>query len=63
MDKDILQALSNLLDEKLKIINNKLDEHTQILRALEHSAEVNKSERGELSRTLVVGVVHILSRL
>lgn len=49
MDNDILKSLSNLLDEKLKPINDKLDEHTQILRALEHSAEVNKAEHDKMS--------------
>ncbi|MBV1819364.1 hypothetical protein [Clostridium cochlearium] len=44
MDKEIL--------ELLKIINNKLDEHTQILRAVEHSSETNKSEIDKLNNTI-----------
>lgn len=52
MEKEILLALSNLLDEKLKPINDKLDEHTQILRALEHSAEVNKAEHDKVSNDI-----------
>lgn len=52
MEKEMLQALSNLLDEKLKPINDKLDEHTLILRALEHSAEVNKAEHDKISNDI-----------
>lgn len=36
--------MDNEILELLKVINNKLDEHTQILRALEHSSEIHKSE-------------------
>ena len=36
MDDEILEIL--------KSINNKLDEHTQILRALEHASEIHKAE-------------------
>jgi primosomal protein N'' len=36
--------MDNEILDLLKTINNKLDEHTQILRALEHASEVHKSE-------------------
>ncbi|SKA89119.1 hypothetical protein SAMN05443428_10977 [Caloramator quimbayensis] len=32
------------VNEQFKQVNARLDEHTQILRALEHSAQVNKAE-------------------
>jgi predicted nucleic acid-binding Zn-ribbon protein len=41
LDKEIL--------ELLKTISSKLDEHTQILRALEHSSEAQKSEIDRLN--------------
>jgi len=37
MDKEILEFLKEFKEE-FKILNTKLDENTQILRALEHSA-------------------------
>ena len=55
MDKELLKALSELLDEKLSsikddIINIKTqqEESISILRALEHKADVNKSEHDKL---------------
>lgn len=36
------------LNEGQKRLETKLDEHTQILRALEHSAEVNKAEHDKM---------------
>ena len=36
--------MDNEILEILKSMNNKLDEHTQILRALEHSSEIHKVE-------------------
>lgn len=50
MDKEILEILKRLeskvdtIEAKVDKLEIKLDEHTQILRALEHSAEVNKAE-------------------
>jgi len=52
MDQELLKALSSLLDEKLKPISIKLDETYQIVRALEHSAEVNKAERDKMANDI-----------
>lgn len=52
MDKELIKALSELLDDKLKPISQKLEENTQILRALEHSAEVNKAEHDKMSNDI-----------
>lgn len=52
MDNELIKALSELLDDKLRPINQKLDEHTQILRALEHSSEVNKAEHDKMSNDI-----------
>jgi len=47
MDKEILEFLKEFKEE-FKILNTKLDENTQILRALEHSAQVNKAEHDKM---------------
>lgn len=67
MEKELLKSLSNLLDEKLAHIENrldkkldeklapiksKLDETYQIVKALEHSAEVNKAEQDKMSNDI-----------
>ncbi|MCB2290920.1 hypothetical protein LGK97_14325 [Clostridium sp. CS001] len=52
MDKELIKALSELLDDKLRPINQTLDEHTQILRALEHSAQVSKAEQDKMSNDI-----------
>lgn len=44
MDKELLEAL--------KRIESKVDENTQILRALEHSAEVNKAEHDKMDNDI-----------
>ncbi|WP_427338111.1 hypothetical protein [Caloranaerobacter sp. DY30410] len=47
----ILDEHTKILDEHTKILDEhtkKLDEHTQILRALEHSAQVNKAEHDSI---------------
>lgn len=44
MDKEILEILKRL--------ETKIDEHTQILRALEHSAEVNKAEHDKMANDI-----------
>ena len=44
MDKELL--------ETLKRIESKVDENTQILRALEHSAEVNKAEHDKMDNDI-----------
>ena len=53
MDQELLKALNSLLDEKLKPISIKLEETYQIVRSLEHSAEVNKSERDKMANDIV----------
>lgn len=53
MDNELLKSLSSLLDEKLKPISIKLDETYQIVRALEHSAEVNKAEHDKMANDIV----------
>lgn len=59
MNTDLLNAISDLLDKKLEPIKAQLepikaqlDEHTQILRALEHSAQVNKAEHDKMSNDI-----------
>ncbi|MBZ9636606.1 hypothetical protein [Clostridium sp. FP1] len=44
MDNEILDLLNT--------INNKLDEHTQILRSLEHASEVHKAEIDKVNYTV-----------
>ncbi|WP_411682654.1 hypothetical protein [Clostridium thailandense] len=44
MDSEILDLL--------KTINNKLDEHTQILRSLEHASEFHKAEIDKVNYTV-----------
>lgn len=44
MEKEILEILKRL--------ETKVDENTQILRALEHSAEVNKAEHDKMSNDI-----------
>lgn len=44
MDSEILDLL--------KTINNKLDEHTQILRSLEHASEIHKAEIDKVNYTV-----------
>ena len=38
--------------ELLKVMNAKLDEHTQILRALEHASEVHKADIDKLNHSV-----------
>lgn len=59
MENELLKAISTLLDEKLdpvkediKGIKSTLDEHSQILRALEHSAEVNKADYNKIAHDI-----------
>lgn len=51
MDKEILEILKRL-ETKIDGLETKIDEHTQILRALEHSAEVNKAEHDKISNDI-----------
>ncbi|BCZ49035.1 hypothetical protein psyc5s11_51020 [Clostridium gelidum] len=40
------------LETKINVLGTKLDEHTLILRALEHSSEVNKAEHDKMSNDI-----------
>ena len=44
--------MDNEILELLKTINNKLDEHTQILRSLEHVSEIHKAEIDKVNYTV-----------
>ena len=51
----ILNEHSSILNEHseiLKVHSIKLDEHTQILRALEHSAQANKAEQDKMTNDI-----------
>lgn len=52
MDKEILEFLKEFKEE-FKTLNTKLDENTQILRALEHSSQVNKAEHDKMDNDIV----------
>ena len=63
MDKETIKLIGDMLDEKLdkKLApimakldehSTKLDEHTQILKALEHLAQVNKAEHDKMSNDI-----------
>lgn len=62
MDKEILAILERLeskvdnglkrLETKVDNLKSKIDEHTQILRALEHSSQVNKAEHDKMSNDI-----------
>ncbi|OAA92744.1 hypothetical protein [Clostridium coskatii] len=43
--------MDNEILDLLKTINNKLDEHTQILRSLEHASEIHKAEIDKVNYT------------
>ena len=43
------EDFQKLILEKLDVINKQVEENTQILKALEHSAEVNRSEHDNMS--------------
>lgn len=59
MDKKDLQELRQLLKEELEPINTKLDETYQIVKALEHSAQVNKAEHDKMDND----IAHIEGKL
>mgnify|MGYP001573198394 FL=1 len=44
--------MDNEILDLLKIMNNKLDEHTQILRTLEHVSEIHKTEIDKINHTV-----------
>ena len=47
-----LDRLETKIDQGLNRLETKLDEHTLILRALEHSAQVNKAEHDKMSNDI-----------
>jgi hypothetical protein len=49
MDREDLKAISQLLKEELEPIKTRLDETYQIVKALEHSAQVNKAEQDKIA--------------
>ncbi len=52
---EILRSHSEVLNSHSEILNKHsiiLDEHTQILRALEHSAQVNKAEQDKMNNDI-----------
>lgn len=55
MDKEILEILQRMegrfdkLEGRIDCLESKVDENTQILRALEHSAQVNKAEHDKMA--------------
>lgn len=52
MDKETMDTLRQLLREELEPIKTQLTENTQILKALEHKAEVNKSEHDKMQNDI-----------
>ena len=52
MNKDDLQAIREIIKEELEPVKSQLKENTEILRALEHSAEVNKAEHDKMSNQI-----------
>lgn len=51
MDNEILEILKRL-ESRFDGLENKVDENTQILRALEHSTQVNKAEHDNMSNDI-----------
>lgn len=49
---DKLEAKVDKLDERVTQVENRLDETYQIVKALEHSAEVNKAEHDSMSNDI-----------
>ena len=49
---DRLETKVDRLETKVNSLETKLDEHTLILRALEHSAQVNKAEHDKMSNDI-----------
>ncbi|MBX4261280.1 hypothetical protein KTC96_06670 [Clostridium estertheticum] len=44
--------MDNEILDLLKIMNNKLDEHTQILRTLVYASEIHKAEIDKINHTV-----------
>lgn len=58
MENKILEILKSIqgqmstMQSDIKSIQSQIDEHTQILRALEHSSQVNKAEQDKISNNI-----------
>ncbi|MGL5086564.1 MAG: hypothetical protein ACRC68_12740 [Clostridium sp.] len=52
MEKEILEILK-LMQSDIKEIKVQVNENTQILKALEHSAQVNKAEHDNMSNDII----------
>ena len=52
MDREDLKAISQLLKEELEPIKTRLDETYQVVKALEHSAQVNKAEQDKMANDI-----------
>lgn len=52
LNNDLLKAIEVMLKKELQPIKTELDENTQILKALEHKADVNKSEHDKMSNDI-----------
>ncbi|MDR3602163.1 MAG: hypothetical protein P4L49_17030 [Desulfosporosinus sp.] len=48
IDKSI-ESLSNDFNQKFDVLSNQVQENTQILKALEHLAEINKAEHDKMA--------------
>lgn len=56
MEDKILQAIEGLkkdFEQKIDVLSSQVHENTQILKALEHSAQVNKAEHDKMTFDLV----------
>lgn len=47
-----MQNQMNTIQSDIKSMQSQIDEHTQILRALEHSSQVNKAEQDKISNNI-----------
>lgn len=52
MEKEILEKLKSL-EQGQKKIESKLDETYEIVRALEHSAQINKAEHDKMANDII----------
>ena len=63
MENEILHMLKKI-DSRFDVLETKVDENTKILRALEHSSQVNKVEHDKMSNDIlhIQGGVEALRR-
>ena len=52
MDQELLKAIREMIKEELEPVKNRLDEHTDILKALMHSSEVNAAHRDKMANDI-----------